>query len=439
MSRRRALARAHEDGIVTAISSHRMVFVTDRGQVRCSTSASHVSLITHKSRSRARPSSGRGRARGRSGRSREFRRDRRHGAVHVAEQWRPDVVDHLSDIWAFGIMFWRASRMPPAGTLASRHCSFRLRDSTRRCRASRRAARTSARARGDRRPLLELRKANRYQTAGELLADLQLFSCRSGSRLREVWSVSLPRAIGEDDAKYFSAAATRSAPPWRSSTLAAARGRRAVGRRQVVVRARRVVPAVRAHAATGTCSCFGPAACDHRLAGILDDTLGTGEVSNDLIELSSSRRRIRRALRRWSHQRSRRTLVVVDQLGSCSRCATAIACARCSLPRCSPPPTSDVAGARRLVEWRADFLDRLAGHKQFLAEAVARAVLLDRTRSRQPARDSRAAPPSSPVTRSKDPWIVEDMMQAATSRGALPLLSFAASGCGTRATASASC
>jgi serine/threonine protein kinase len=92
------------------------------------------------------------------------------------EQWGAAPVDHQSDLWAYGIMFWRALvHTHPAGTMKAAQVRSRLLDLS-----------TPLPSIGDRDPSLppELirivdkclakRKADRYQNATELLEDMQL-------------------------------------------------------------------------------------------------------------------------------------------------------------------------------------------------------------------------------------------------------------------------
>jgi hypothetical protein len=74
---------------------------------------------------------------------------------------------------------------------------------------------------------------------------------------------------------------------------------------------------------------------------------------------------------------------------------------------------------------RADFLDRLAGHKHFLAE-LSRGLFFLSAPDHDNLRETIERPAELAGFAFEDPAIVEDMMQAATSRGALPLVSFAA-------------
>ena len=80
---------------------------------------------------------------------------------------------------------------------------------------------------------------------------------------------------------------------------------------------------------------------------------------------------------------------------------------------------------RVVLSMRADFLDRLAGHKQFLAE-LSRGLFFLSAPDHDNLRETLVRPAELAGYTFEDPSIVDDMMQAATSRGALPLLQFAA-------------
>ena len=178
--------------------------------------------------------------------------------------------------------------------------------------------------------------------------------------------------------------------------VAAARGDRPVGRRQVVVRARRPRPGACARAGgalAGARAAPGPRAAASASRRSLDEALATGERQPDLIAQLAEAPGLFGELLRQARGAQQAQACSSSSISSrsCSRCATTTRRASCSSPRCSPPPTIRRSPVRVVLSMRADFLDRLAGHKHFLARAVARPVLPDRARPRQPARDARAA------------------------------------------------
>ena len=92
---------------------------------------------------------------------------------------------------------------------------------------------------------------------------------------------------------------------------------------------------------------------------------------------------------------------------------------------------------RVVLSMRADFLDRLAGHKHFLAE-LSRGLFFLTAPDHDNLRETLVRPAELAGYTFEDPWIVEDMMQAATStRRAAAAVSSPRRGCGTRAIARA--
>jgi hypothetical protein len=85
-------------------------------------------------------------------------------------------------------------------------------------------------------------------------------------------------------------------------------------------------------------------------------------------------------------------------------------------------PSSPV---RVVLSMRADFLDRLAGHKHFLDE-LSRGLFFLTAPDRSNLRETLVRPAELAGYSFEDPAIVDDMLRAAANRGALPLLSFAA-------------
>jgi hypothetical protein len=80
---------------------------------------------------------------------------------------------------------------------------------------------------------------------------------------------------------------------------------------------------------------------------------------------------------------------------------------------------------RVVLSMRADFLDRLAGHKQFLSE-LSRGLFFLSAPDTENLRETLVRPAELAGYSFEESSIVDEMMQAATSRGALPLLQFAA-------------
>jgi hypothetical protein len=85
-------------------------------------------------------------------------------------------------------------------------------------------------------------------------------------------------------------------------------------------------------------------------------------------------------------------------------------------------PSSPV---RIVMSMRADFLDRLAGHEPFLGE-ISKGLCFLAAPDRAALRETLVRPAELAGYTFEDPWIIDDMLQAANSRGVLPLLSFAA-------------
>ena len=244
------------------------------------------------------------------------------------EQWGADAVDFASDIWAVGIMFWRAlTGVHPAGTMQPERLRAKLTDLE--------VALPSLASRDPSLPAgivrivdrcLAKKKAARYGSATELLADLQAFL--------------QPAAVRGDDTSPY-------------------RGLAAFGEGKEAARTRR------------------------------------------------------------------RVLIVVDQLEELFTLSADEVQQRTFLAALLAAADDPSAPVRVVLSMRADFLDRLAGHKVFLAE-LSRGLFFLSAPDLENLRETLVRPAELAGFAFESPDIVEDMLQTATSRGALPLLQFAA-------------
>jgi hypothetical protein len=348
------------------------------------------------------------------------------------EQWGADVVDHQSDLWAVGIMFWRAlTNVHPAGTTAPDRLRARLLDL---------AIPLPSIAEKDPSIPAELanvidrclrkHKSERYQSASELLAGLQAF-LSPAARSEDTCPYRGLAAFGEADAKYFFGrsneirTALAQLETW---PLLAVIGPSGVGKSSFVHAG--LVPAVRGSGGSWKVHVLRPGRVPlHRLANVLEDALPTGrtESAADLIgQLRDSPGVFGDVLRKAVAKGGKRVLVVVDQLEELFTLCDDDPIRRAflaALLAAADDPTSPV---RVVLSMRADFLDRLAGHKQFLAE-LSRGLFFLTAPDLDNLRETLIRPAELAGYAFEDASIVDDMLQAASSRGALPLLSFAAS------------
>jgi hypothetical protein len=425
----RALERAHEHGIVHRDLKPSNVLVTDRGQVKVlDFGVARVLDAPEQHRDRAAS----------LGDVHDVITHETDGSLvgtlpyMSPEQWGADEVDHQSDLWAFGILFWRAlAGVHPAGTTNPQKLRAILLDldTPLPSLATRAPSLPSALvAIVDR--CLAKRKARRYASATDVLRDLQAFAAPRSERAAEDECPYLGlAAFDEGDAKFFfgrsgeirSAVAQLEAWP-----LLAVVGPSGVGKSSFVHAG--LVPAVRASGHDWQVCVVRPGRAPlQRLAGVLDDVLATGDAPQAAAEaLRDGPGLFGEYLRRHARTRKQHVLIVVDQLEElftlCDRDderALFFAALSAAADDASAP-------VRVVLSMRADFLDRLASHKQFLGE-VSRGLFFLSAPDRENLREAIVRPAELAGYAFEDDWIVDDMLQVATSRGALPLVAFAAS------------
>jgi hypothetical protein len=260
------------------------------------------------------------------------------------------------------------------------------------------------------------RKAERYPSASELLVDLQAFLVPSEERRDDACPYRGLAAFGERDAKYFFGRAdeTRTAiaqlDRW---PLLAVVGPSGVGKSSFVHAG--VVPALRATGGDWQVHVLRPGRAPlQRLAALIDDGLAN--------RLADEPGVFGVALR----GRHGKTLIVVDQLEElftiCDDARVRDVFLRALLAAADDPGSP----VRVVLAMRADFLDRVAAHGALVPELTRGLFFLT---APDPAvlREALERPAELAGYAFEDRGIVDDMLQAATGRGALPLLAFAAS------------
>ncbi|HTR50077.1 MAG TPA: protein kinase [Kofleriaceae bacterium] len=436
----RALERAHEHGIVHRDLKPSNIFVTDRGQVKVldfgvARMIDRAGVLTEQVAARIETSDVHFEAGSGSNVTFTGSGDSLVGTMPYMspEQWGADVVDHQSDLWAVGIMFWRAlTNVHPAATMAPDKLRARLLDLAIPLRS---IADVDAAIPPELVALVDKctkkKKAERYASATELLADLQAFLSPAAARNDDTCPYRGLAAFGEADAKFFFGrsneirTALSQLETW---PLLAVIGPSGVGKSSFVHAG--LVPAMRA---TGNLRVhvLRPGRVPlHRLASILEDSAATGQTTHDPGELIGQLRdapgMFGAMLRKVAVKHAQRVVVVVDQLEELFTLCDSDEIRKqflSAILAAADDPTSPV---RVVLSMRADFLDRLAGHKQFLAE-LSRGIFFLTAPDQENLRETIERPAELAGYSFEDASIVEDMLQAATSRGALPLLSFAAS------------
>jgi hypothetical protein len=349
------------------------------------------------------------------------------------EQWGAGEVDHQSDIWSVGIMFWRALiGVHPAGSMVPEVLRAVLLDLDTPMPSIARRDPEFPRALADIvDKCLQKRKEDRYQTASELLADLQAFLAPRATRASAAGESSPYRglvAYSETDAQYFfgrsseirTALAQLDAWP-----LLVVVGPSGVGKSSFVHAG--LVPAVRDDRGAWRVNVLRPGRQPlQRLAAILEDTLESGEVGGNFVErLVEGPGLFGSMLRDACAYENRRRLVVIDQLEELFTLCDNDETRRTFLAALLSAVDDPSSPVRVVMSMRADFLDRLASYGQYHSE-IAKGLCFLAAPDRENLRETLVRPAELAGYAFEDPWIVDDMLQAANSRGALPLLSFAA-------------
>jgi hypothetical protein len=343
------------------------------------------------------------------------------------EQWGADTVDHQSDLWALGVMFWRGlTGKHPAGTLTPEKLRAKVRDLDTELPSIVTKAPTLPAplvALVDR--LLRKHKHQRYRSASEVLADLQAYLAPRAVASGEVSPYRGLDAFGEDDARFFFGrtneirTALGQLDAW---PLLAVVGPSGVGKSSFVHAG--LVPALRAGGGTWQVHVLRPGRTPlHRLAAVLEES--PGQATHLMQQLVEAPGLFGVMLRDAAIRRGTRVVVVVDQLEELFTLCDSDEVRRLFLAALLAAADDATSPVRVVLSMRADFLDRLAGHPQFLAE-LSRGLLFLAAPDRDSLRDAVERPAELAGYAFEAPATVDDMLQVATSRGALPLLSFAA-------------
>jgi hypothetical protein len=249
---------------------------------------------------------------------------------------------------------------------------------------------------------LQKAKQDRYQSATDVLGDLQAFLMPRADRTSgEVCPYRGLAAFAEEDAKYFFGrsneirTAIGQLGAW---PLLAVIGPSGVGKSSFVHAG--LIPAMRNAGGSWHVRVMRPGRVPlHRLAAMLEETLTTRVPTNELLkQLVDAPGLFGSLLRDEARRRQTSMLIVVDQLEELFTLCDSDEIRRvflAALLAAADDPTSPV---RVVLSMRADFLDRLAGHKHFLAE-LSRGLFFLTAPDQENLRETLEGPATAPSSR----------------------------------------